>query len=85
MKINADSGNYSLNHLSNYQQQGADKASNAQAEKSEKKGEEITKEEKNFFAQMYPEKKNEIVDYHYYQKSGQMSGVTLGSLFDKKG
>lgn len=80
MKINAENGNYSFSNISTYQQ----KAEQTPAQKNEK-AEEITKEEKNFFAQLYPEKKNEIVDYHYYQKSGQMSGVTVGSLFDKRG
>lgn len=47
--------------------------------------EKITKEEKEFFTELYPEKKNEIIDYHFYQKSGKLSGVTKGSLFDRRG
>lgn len=45
----------------------------------------ITSEEKNFFINMYPDNKNEITDYHFYQKNGRMSGVTVGSLFDRRG
>lgn len=45
----------------------------------------ISKEEETFFAEMYPENKSEIIDYHYYKSSGQMSGVTVGSLFDRRG
>ncbi|MGE5353310.1 MAG: hypothetical protein ACM3Q2_14975 [Syntrophothermus sp.] len=47
--------------------------------------EKINNEEKNFFINLYPENKKEISDYHFYQKSGKMSGVALGSLFDKRG
>lgn len=45
----------------------------------------LTEQEKNYFAGLYPEKKDEIVNYHYYEKSGKMSGVKVGSLFDKRG
>lgn len=45
----------------------------------------ISKEEKTFFADMYPEKSSEIVDYHFYQRSGKMNGVSVGTLFDKRG
>lgn len=45
----------------------------------------ITSEEKEFFTKMYPDKSNEIIDYHYYQRSGKMSGVALGTLIDRRG
>lgn len=45
----------------------------------------ISNEEKNFFINLYPDNKKEIADYHFYQKSGKMSGVALGSLFDRRG
>jgi hypothetical protein len=45
----------------------------------------VTAEEKNYFMQLYPENKKEIVDYHFYQKSGKMSGVKVGSLIDRRG
>ncbi len=45
----------------------------------------LTTDEKKFFMDLYPQNKSEIVDYHFYQKSGEMSGVKIGSLFDKRG
>ena len=50
-----------------------------------KKTENLTSEEKNFFANLYPDKKNEIVDYHFYKRSGELSGVKVGSLIDRRG
>lgn len=44
----------------------------------------VSKEEKDFFTNMYPEQKQEIADYHFYQRSGKMSGVSVGSLFDRR-
>ncbi|MGE5363020.1 MAG: hypothetical protein ACM3SM_02735 [Bacteroidota bacterium] len=55
------------------------------AELTEAQSSSITSEEKNFFINMYPDNKNEITDYHFYQKNGRMSGVTVGSLFDRRG
>jgi hypothetical protein len=48
-------------------------------------GDKISKEEKEFFTELYPNNKTEIIDYHFYQKSGKLSGVTKGSLFDRRG
>ncbi|MDP4114984.1 MAG: hypothetical protein Q8903_02560 [Bacteroidota bacterium] len=45
----------------------------------------ITSDEKNFFLQMYPANSQEISNYHFYEKSGKMSGVKLGSIFDRRG
>ncbi|MFH0734135.1 MAG: hypothetical protein V1773_07510 [bacterium] len=45
----------------------------------------VTSEEKEFFTKMYPENKTEIIDYHYYQRTGKMSGVSVGSMFDRRG
>jgi hypothetical protein len=58
---------------------------------AEKPGDEIrmdnniSDDEKTFFAEMYPMSKKDIMDYHYYQRSGKPSGIVLGSLFDKRG
>lgn len=46
---------------------------------------ELTTVEKEFFAALYPKEKSQIMDYHFYQKNGQMSGVKIGSMFDKRG
>ncbi len=45
---------------------------------------EITSEEKNFFVDLYPNNKTEI-ENHFYSKNGKMSGVKVGSLFNKRG
>jgi len=45
----------------------------------------LSKKEKRFFAGMYPENKNEIMEYHFYGKTGKITGVYLGSKIDKRG
>jgi len=45
----------------------------------------ITTDEQNFFVKLYPENKTEIMDYHFYGREGKMSGVSIGSQFDKRG
>jgi len=45
----------------------------------------VSETEKKFFAGLYPENKSEIADYHFYNKSGTLLGVSKGSLFDKRG
>ncbi len=45
----------------------------------------ISTKEKEMFAKMYPKQKSEIMEYHYYQKNGVMSGVAVGSLVDRRG
>ncbi len=45
---------------------------------------EITTEEKKFFVDLYPNNKTEI-ENHFYSKNGKMSGVKVGSLFNKRG
>ena len=83
MKINANPvGNYSpyANKVNN-----ANQTAKLAETKTTKKTDLISNEEKRFFTKMYPENKNEIVDYHYYKPTGQMSGVSVGSLFDRRG
>jgi len=46
---------------------------------------EISEEEKKFFSGLYPENKNDISNYHFYHKSGELDGVKIGSQFDRKG
>ncbi|MBA4252236.1 MAG: hypothetical protein C0425_11620 [Chlorobiaceae bacterium] len=45
----------------------------------------ITNEEKNFFTNLYPSNKEEIMSYHFYQRDGKMSGVSLGSIINRRG
>lgn len=49
------------------------------------KTEGINNDEKEFFINLYPENSTEIVDYHFYQKTGKMSGVSVGSIIDRRG
>lgn len=46
--------------------------------------ENINSDEKKFFAGMYPAKKTEIMEY-YYEKSGRMNGISLGTNIDRRG
>ena len=81
MKItNNVAGNYGLQNLKNIQPKKP-----VETPVKEIKTDPVSNEEKQFFVNMYPEKKSELVDYHFYKQSGSMSGVTLGSLFDKRG
>lgn len=45
----------------------------------------VSKEEKQFFTKLYPDEKDQINNYHFYSKDGNKNGVSLGSLFDKRG
>jgi hypothetical protein len=45
----------------------------------------ISSEEKNFFAKLYPTQKDEILGYQFYNSKGKISGVHVGSLFDRRG
>lgn len=45
----------------------------------------ISKEEKNFFTKLYPNEEEQITNYHFYNKEGDKNGVSLGSLFDRRG
>jgi hypothetical protein len=77
MKItNNTIGNYSPYSLNNLPKVCKDAASSKN---------NISNEEKQFFAKLYPQDKSEIMDYHFYQPSGKMAGVSIGSLFDKRG
>lgn len=76
MKISTNNiGNYSIHQIQNQVQKKVSPA----------KTEELSSDEKKFFVERYPQKQDEVVDYHFYQKSGSMSGVKIGHMFDKKG
>lgn len=46
---------------------------------------QITNEEKRYFSNLYPEQKEKIDNYHFYSREGSKNGVSLGSLFDRRG
>jgi len=76
----------STNPVGNYHPVVTPKVSIVQP-KQEVKAQEVnvSGEEKSFFIRMYPEKTNDIVDYHFYQPNGRMSGVSTGTVFDRRG
>ena len=45
----------------------------------------VSKNEKEFFSTLYPVEKNKIMQHHFYMKNGNMSGVMVGSLLDRRG
>ncbi|MEW6654691.1 MAG: hypothetical protein AB1394_14660 [Bacteroidota bacterium] len=49
------------------------------------KTESITVEEKKFFADLYPAQKEQVLGYQLYNAKGKVSGVHVGSLFDRRG
>ena len=80
------------NSVGNYFQQQTRNISNVARQESVQKTttkklveQPISGKEKEMFAKMYPQQKSEIMEYHYYQKNGVMSGVTVGSLLDRRG
>ncbi len=77
MKISTNEyGNYGVNLVKNsYMKNGL----------NEIPSEQVTAEEKKFFADLYPDKSKEIMNYAFYNIKGKVSGVTIGSLFDKRG
>ncbi len=51
-----------------------------------KSSEEVLNEkEKQFFAQMFPDKSSEIMEYSFYGKSGKLNNIKIGSHFDRRG
>lgn len=77
MKINTNSiGNYNTSYVKNAASKpAAEKGSTAVISDSEKK----------FFASMYPDKKNEIINYDFYSPKGKSASVTVGSKIDRRG
>ena len=80
-------GNYSPRHINSTVKHSslnkADGKSIGSAVQAKK--DSLTTDEKNFFMDLYPQNKTDIADYHFYKRNGEMSGVKVGSLFDKKG
>ncbi len=81
-------GNYSPQILHNAVKQSKQNDISGKSETKpvrQAKKDNLTADEKNFFMGLYPANKSEITDYHFYKKTGEMSGVKIGSLFDKRG
>ncbi len=45
----------------------------------------ITEKEKEFFVNRYPTQKEMIMNYHFYQRNGEVSGVAVGSIINRRG
>ncbi len=45
----------------------------------------ITQKEKEFFVNRYPSQKEMIMNYHFYQRNGEVSGVAVGSIINRRG
>lgn len=45
----------------------------------------LDEKEKQFFAQLYPDKSSEIMEYNFYSKSGKLNNIKIGSHFDRRG
>ena len=73
-------GNYSAYGLNNAKTNKTNVNNNAAA-----KSESINPDEKKFFAEMYPAKQNEIMEYYYYERSGKMNGISVGTNIDRRG
>ncbi len=78
MKINTNVvGNYSPTYF----KPQINNKENIQVEKQTS----ISNDEKKFFAELYPNKKEEVMNYQFYNAKGKISGLHVGSLFDKRG
>ncbi|GBD88071.1 hypothetical protein BMS3Abin03_02005 [bacterium BMS3Abin03] len=74
----------STNAINNYTLQTVSQVNKPADIKKQELG-SLSSDEKNFFVDVYPNYQNEIMDYHYYNKEGKMSGVSLGSNIDRRG
>jgi len=79
MKIATNNiGNYSLRNIN------TSPARTVKAEQVAEKPPTISNKEKEFFSKMYPTQRDEIINYHFYSKSGERSGVTVGKNIDRR-
>lgn len=79
MKIATNNiGNYSLRNINTAQSQPINKQKQMETTTS------VSNKEKEFFSKMYPSKRDEIINYHFYSKSGEKSGVAVGKNIDRR-
>lgn len=74
----------STNAINNYTLQATNKL-NTPANIKKQPPVSLSNDEKNFFVDVYPKNKKEIMDYHYYGNNGKMAGVSVGSNIDRRG
>jgi hypothetical protein len=77
----------SMNSIGNYSAYGLNnaKSNKTNIKDSVAQSESINPDEKKFFAEMYPAKQNEIMEYYYYERSGKMNGISVGTNIDRRG
>ena len=76
----------STNSIGNYQPTYMKSAAVARNDASRKTaGENISAAEKKFFAELFPGRNDEVMGYQSYNSKGKVSGVHVGSLFDRRG
>lgn len=76
----------STNSIGNYQPTYMKAAAANRNDAAQKiNNENISTAEKFFFAELYPGRKEEIMGYQLYDSKGKVSGVHVGSLFDRRG
>jgi len=56
----------------------------AKANSLENSSDVISNKEKEFFINKYPQNKTEINNHHFYQRSGKMTGISVGTLINKR-
>jgi len=74
----------STNAINNYVLQPVKQANHTVANKKLSAG-ALSDDEKKFFVKAYPDKKNEVIDYQYYNRKEKLTGVVLGTIVDRKG
>jgi hypothetical protein len=76
----------STNSIGNYHPTYTKAATANKTEAAQKiNAEIISAEEKKYFAKLYPAKQDEILGYQLYNSKGKVSGIHVGSLFDRRG
>jgi hypothetical protein len=77
----------SMNLIGNYSAYGLNnaKSNKTNIKNAVTQSESINPDEKKFFAEMYPAKQNEIMEYYYYERSGKMNGISVGTNIDRRG
>lgn len=45
----------------------------------------VSADEKKFFASLYPAQQEDVMNYQFYNSKGKVSGILIGSNFDKRG
>ena len=77
-----------MNSIGNYTAFGLNSARSSKSNVKNltlSQSENINNDEKKFFADMYPTKQTEIMEYYYYEKSGRMNGISVGTNIDRRG